>query len=484
MKSSFGKRLFRLLLLFAIFPSLLLIIAGYYLSTENLWLDTSDQSDYFLRLTEYNHNKYFEYLENDIYTYLNESEAKPLFADFLFIKSNSEIEIIKGDQNISEELISRFPNASEQSGNGLVETDSVIYQYSFLIKSENQKIYAGILHDHEYISLITAYQSSRAALTSTRQLNNKYLIFIGFLFIILAFITILCAYYFSSKISKNMSRPLVDMAIAANEISRGNFKQQVKLSGSSEMVSLISNFNEMAEKLEQTTARLTQSERVAAWRHIARRFAHELKNPLQPILVSLYQIEKKMTGNPLQLEIKDQLKSVSEEIKHLTELADRFSMLAKLPEPKHELIDLNGLLKSLAELYHDQLNSYSFKLNLPDSKIDVQLDNTYFREAIHNLLKNAIEASDKNDLITLSLSKDNNEAIITLEDEGEGMSDDVLASARMPYYTTKQSGSGVGLAIVEKTINEINGHLEINSELGNGTTIIIRIPLAKEEHNV
>lgn len=483
MKSSFGKKLFRLLLLFAILPSLLLIVVGYYLSTENLWLDRNEQDDYFLSLTEYSNNKYFNYLNNDIDRFINKTDSNPVFADFLFITSDTETKIIKGKQTISENLISRLVTKSEQKGSGLFEMDSIIYQYSFQAYAKNHRVYAGILHDQEYISLIAAYQSNRATRTSTQQLNNKYLLFIGIIFIIFAFFTLILAYYFSSKTSKIISRPLVDLANAANAISEGNFKQQVKLSGSSEMVSLISSFNEMAEKLEQTTARLTQSERVAAWRHIARRFAHELKNPLQPILVSLYQIEKKLSGKPIQNEIKNQLKSVSEEIKHLTDLADRFSMLAKLPEPKIEVVDLSELLKSLAELYSNQLKSYSFNLNLPDSIMNVQLDIAYFREAIHNLLINAMEASSKGDVITMTLSKNSNEAIITIEDHGEGMSTDVLASAKMPYYTTKQSGSGIGLAIVEKTINEIDGQLEISSESGKGTIITIRIPLTEKGNN-
>jgi len=482
MKSSFGKKLFRLLLLFAILPSLIMILAGYYLSTEKLWLNNTND-EYFLKLTEYLHKQCLNNINSDLYYFSQDKEYSSFYSDFIFTKSDADVSIIKGEQKLSSQLITRLIDGSQQRESGLFETDSAIYQYASIITDDSTIILAGSIYELEYVSLISTYQADRAAQTSSRQLNNKYIFFLGLMFLILACLTIIFAYYFSSKISRNISRPLTDLAVAANAISEGDFKQQVKLSGSTEMVSLISSFNEMADKLEQTTAKLTQSERVAAWRHIARRFAHELKNPLQPILVSLYQIEKKLTGDPIREEINNQFQAVSEEIKHLTDLAERFSMLAKLPEPQLNTIDLRKVMNSLSELYRDQLKPYAFQLQLPDQKIPVRIDLTYFREAVHNLFKNAMEASSEGDVIIFSLIKENNMAIITLEDNGGGMSDDVLASARMPYYTTKQTGSGIGLAIVEKTINEINGQLEISSEKGKGTIIRIRIPIVEEGKN-
>ncbi len=483
MNLSFGKQLFRLLLLFAILPSLLLIITGYYLSTENILINTNETDDNFLELSDYYNNRNSEYLEDEINRYVEDNDYYPLIADFMYINSGVFTGIHKGVQILSEQLINSLLKHKNDTNNLILIIDDTIYQYNVKVLDTNNIIYAGFKFDQTYSELMQSYQDKRAELISVKYLNKKYLLFVGIIFITLAIITIIFAYYFSSKISKNMSKPLAKLALAANAISEGNFNQQVKLSGSSEMISLISNFNEMANKLEQTTAKLTQSERVAAWRHIARRFAHELKNPLQPILISLYQIENKLIGTTDQNEIKDKLKLVSDEIKHLTDLADRFSMLAKLPEPKLNTIDLRKVMNSLTELYHDLLKPFSFHLQLPDYEIPVSIDLTYFREAIHNLFKNAIEASTHGDVIMFSLKKENKMAIITLEDHGEGMSNEVIASARLPYYTTRQSGSGIGLAIVEKTINEINGQLEINSEPNKGTIITIRLPLANREQN-
>ncbi|MFH2048152.1 MAG: ATP-binding protein [bacterium] len=482
MKSSFGKKLFRLLLLFALLPSFILLLVGYYLSTENLRMENNEDNS-FLKLSEYFLKQYKANIIHDLYSFAQNNNSTAIYSDFIITNSDSGVSVHKGEQILSDQLISNLIDASHYRASGLLTTDSAIYQYSSIIGNDSMTILAGVIHGLEYVTLISSYQDKRASKTSFRQLNNKYIIFLGVIFLFLACLIIIVAYYFSSKISKNMSKPLAELATAANAISEGNFNQQVKLSGSSEMISLISNFNDMANKLEQTTAKLTQSERVAAWRHIARRFAHELKNPLQPILISLYQIEKKLTGLADQNEIKDKLKLVSDEIKHLTDLADRFSLLAKLPEPKLNTIDLRKVMNSLTELYHDLLKPYSFRLQLPDYEIPVSIDLTYFREAIHNLFKNAIEASSQGDVITFSLIKKDKMAIITIEDHGEGMSDEVLASARLPYYTTRQSGSGIGLAVVEKTINEINGQLEINSEPNKGTIITIRLPLANRDQN-
>jgi signal transduction histidine kinase len=153
--------------------------------------------------------------------------------------------------------------------------------------------------------------------------------------------------------------------------------------------------------------------------------------------VSLYRIEKALNQSDQYEKIRQPLLAASEEIKHLTTLAERFSELAKLPPPKIELTDLNNLLTSVVELYREQLDNFDFSLNLPTEIVQARIDPTYFREAVHNLLKNAIDASRPGGKIILSLTLQTQLVNISVRDFGAGMSPETMRSARMPYFTTK-----------------------------------------------
>jgi len=219
-----------------------------------------------------------------------------------------------------------------------------------------------------------------------------------------------------------------------------------------------------------------QTERVAAWRNVARRFAHELKNPLQPVLISLYRMEKLLKDSPEYDRVKEPLRAASEELKHLITLADRFSELAKLPPPNVERINVGELLDSVAELYREQLTDYDFAFCTAGEVLFTRLDPTYFREALHNLLQNAADASEKRGRISLELSASDDRINVVVQDFGEGMTAETVASARLPYFTTKQKGSGLGLAVVEKVVTECGGQLLIDTLKGSGTTVTVSLP--------
>ncbi len=237
----------------------------------------------------------------------------------------------------------------------------------------------------------------------------------------------------------------------------------------------------MTQRLETTTRRLTQSERVAAWRHVARRFAHELKNPLQPILISLYRIEQSLNESGHSEKLREALQAAAGEIKHLTALADRFSQLATLPPPRLELLDIGRTLKSLTELYSEQMASYVFEVRLPAQTVQAWADETYLRAALHNVLQNAMDASTPGGRIVLHLETDNDTVNILVRDFGKGMTPQEVAAAPMPYFTTKNKGSGLGLAIVEKVMTEMGGQMGIESEPGHGTTI--RLSLSRNRQD-
>jgi len=476
MRSPFRRKLFRLFLLFALVPAVLLALAGYYLAVDTSSLPSAQPDRYAKELTTYYNNLLFQRIDSCLESYLSDSSRLSPLLDFAFLQPNGKATVTDSDTVLSPALIAKIVSSGENRPHGFVEYGGGVYQYSYRKLSDTAVLCGGLGHDSAYSRLLASFQNGYASGRWAEELRPKYLFFLTVVFVVLALVTAGIAYFFSARFSKILTRPLLELSQASKEIAAGNFRQTVHSSGTGEIQTLITNFNHMAQQLDRVTNRLAQSERVAAWRHVARRFAHELKNPLQPILISLYRIEKSLEEPADYAQVKEALQAASQEIKHLTMLADRFSQLAKLPPPKLETVDLNELLTSMATLYKEQLAAYDFALLLPSEKIYVKADETYFREGLHNLLQNAMDASEEGGKIIVELKRQRDSIDIVVQDFGKGMTDVVVASARMPYFTTKEKGSGLGLAIVEKTVNEMGGQLLISSREGHGTTVTMSLP--------
>jgi two-component system, sporulation sensor kinase E len=190
-----------------------------------------------------------------------------------------------------------------------------------------------------------------------------------------------------------------------------------------------------------------------------------------------------LEDSPELARLREPLQAASEELRHLTNLADRFADLAKLPPPALQKTNLNDLIRSVADLYREETASFAFSLELPPTTCYAEIDQTYFREALHNLLKNAMEASDPGGRILLKMSHDRDGFRFIVQDFGKGMSAEVIQSARMPYFTTREKGSGLGLAVVDKITSEMGGQLLIESQEGQGTMTTIFVPTkGSEDH--
>ncbi|UCG62798.1 MAG: HAMP domain-containing protein [Candidatus Zixiibacteriota bacterium] len=476
MKSSFGKKLFRFFLLFALLPSIILALAGYYIASQESPGARGPEPRGIPQLAEYYNNYLFGKIETSMRTWSVYRDSDPGTIDFLISFRGDTHTIIGTSLDLPAGAVTLIAQAIQSKPRGFIRLDTTYYQYATFPDSNKATLVGGLVHGPAYVELTEYIQTDIGAASSRKELISNYLLFLAVLFIALAGLTAILAYHFSARISKNLASPLTSLSEASKRIADGDFEQRVDVSGFGEIKTLIENFNRMAQQLRVTTSRLAQTERVAAWRNVARRFAHELKNPLQPILVSVFRLENALKNTDQYEVVRQPLQAATEELKHLTELAERFSQLAKLPEPKIESVNLNEFLSSIAGLYSDRLAPYKFALKVPGETVTADIDITYFREAIHNLLQNAIEACDEGGRIELTLRRENAAAVIEIKDNGRGMSHDVVASARIPYFTTKTGGSGIGLAVVDKVVSEINGSILIDSAVGQGTSITISIP--------
>lgn len=473
MEIGFGQKLFRLFLAFSLIPATLLALAGYYLvvSAGSSAFGTNQQTGD--AVVGYYADFLAARLAGDVRALVEDSSAS-VTADFILRTIGGDVAIPKGANLIGPDAAAEILAAAEASSAGYAEAGGKFYQYASR-KMTGGIVIVGFVHGAEFRSVEQAVQRGAAERSGHRELHSRYTLFLGGLFLALALITILMASFRSRKIATSIAKPLADLSDAATSIAEGDFRVRVEPSGEAEIRNLIDRFNQMAEQLESTTSRLRATERIAAWRQVARRFAHELKNPLQPILVSLYRIERKLLDTDQYDAVYEPLKAASDEVRHLKQLAERFSHLAKLPPPNMTETDIRELVANLLTLYQDADLPYNVEANLPDEPCVVAVDVAYLREALHNLIQNGLDATDRKGTVIVSIIETEHRVDISVTDDGPGMDEDTLGSARLPYFTTKPQGHGLGLAIVEKSVAEMGGQVDIVSRAGEGTTVSISL---------
>lgn len=287
----------------------------------------------------------------------------------------------------------------------------------------------------------------------------------------------LSAIYVARAISGGISEPIQQLTEAMRRVGMGDLSHRVEIKAKDEVAFLVTSFNRMAEELAISRENLQRAERAAAWRDVARRVSHEIKNPLTPIQISMYRL-RSVLPDELQAnqDFSQAFRTIMEEIDSLRRLADEFSQFARMPQISPSSQDVNEIIKSSALLFEAESRKVSFNLDLDKNIGPLQLDRELFKRAIHNLLKNAIEASHVGDTInvrTSKISSDNKKVRIDIIDHGQGMSPEVREHTGEPYFTTKKEGTGLGLAIVYRIISEHGGNIEIESEERKGTKISI-----------
>lgn len=243
---------------------------------------------------------------------------------------------------------------------------------------------------------------------------------------------------------------------------------------------LVSEYNKMVNKVEENAALLAQSERESAWREMARQVAHEIKNPLTPMKLNIQYLRQAMKND--QANIKDLTERVSasiiEQIDNLSYIASEFSNFAKMPEARPEELDLRELLQNAAELY---LNDPGLDVSIVEcaQPVVVLSDHSQLLRVCTNLLENAKQAipEDRNGRIEISLSTTDGYATIAIKDNGIGISEEVATKIFKPYFTTKSSGTGLGLAMTRKIIEFWKGEIWFETIEDEGTTFFVKLPM-------
>ena len=294
---------------------------------------------------------------------------------------------------------------------------------------------------------------------------------------------IILAILLSSWVAARVTRPVVQLARAAQDVAAGNWDTRVEIPGGDEVAQLAESFNHMTAELLAQKERLVQTERVAAWRELARRLAHELKNPLFPLQLTVENLMRARTQSPEQFDevFRESATTLLAEISNLKKIIGRFSEFSKMPQPQLQAVQVNEILGQIAKLYQAQLQApgrapIACKLELNENLGTIAADPDLLHRALSNLVLNAMDAMPSGGTLTLRTRRDDGKVIIEVADTGSGLTPEECERIFTPYYTSKQHGTGLGLAIVQSVVSDHGGRISVRSEPGRGTTFVIELP--------
>lgn len=255
--------------------------------------------------------------------------------------------------------------------------------------------------------------------------------------------------------------------------------ERIKWPYDDEIGDLVKEYNKMVDKVEENAALLAQSERETAWREMARQVAHEIKNPLTPMKLNIQYLQQAVRNDAPNLrELLQRVSaSIIEQIDNLSYIASEFSNFAKMPEARPEELVLGDLLQLAVGLYRND-EQVEVSLSMPEERILVYCDHSQVLRMLTNLLENAKQAipEDRKGMIAVTLHADDGKATISVKDNGQGIAPDVAARIFQPYFTTRSSGTGLGLAMTRKMIEFWKGEIWFETEEGQGTTFHIMLP--------
>ena len=287
----------------------------------------------------------------------------------------------------------------------------------------------------------------------------------------------------SSWAAARVTRPVEQLADAAREVASGNWSAQAQVTSTDELGELAVSFNQMTHELLAQKEQLVQTERVAAWRELARRLAHELKNPLFPLQLTVENLLRARQQSPEQFEeiFRESSATLLAEIANLKTIIGRFSEFSKMPQPQWQKLDLNEIVRNVARLFQAQLHTPEQSaivctVELANDLKPIAADPDLLHRALSNLVLNAMDAMPQGGTLILRTQREDASARIEVSDTGKGLTPEECDRLFTPYYTSKEHGTGLGLAIVQSVINDHGGRISVRSQQGRGTTFVIELP--------
>lgn len=303
---------------------------------------------------------------------------------------------------------------------------------------------------------------------------DEFLKRLGYAYVIMLIIAVGLAYLLSKYITKTLKT--ISDKINETRLEKRNEKIEIK-SSTEEISTLVNSYNSMIDELQESAVKLATSEREQAWREMAKQVAHEIKNPLTPMRLSVQSFQRNF--DPLDPKINQKIdeysKTLIQQIDTMSSIASAFSNFAKMPAQQNETLNVVDIVKLALDIFNEDYITFLAE----EEKIIAKLDRTQLIRVVTNLIKNGIQSIPDNaedPKIIVNVASMDNMVKITVQDNGVGISEDNKLKVFEPKFTTKTSGMGLGLAMVKNIVETYNGNITFISEKGRGTTFTVTFP--------
>ncbi len=283
-------------------------------------------------------------------------------------------------------------------------------------------------------------------------------------------------------VADTISKPLSLIRQRLSTLGMGRRAEPIVYESDDEIGALVKSYNEMVGQLVASEEKLAQSEREMAWKQMARQVAHEIKNPLTPMKLSIQMLRRTWKENDkerLEKQFPRTMDTLLSQIESMVRIANSFSEFARMPEAEKTTLDLNDILYEVADLF-SSTEGIRWNLQIPEAHVIMDADRDQITRTFQNIVLNAIQAMDGEGEITIGLTPQNGVALVSIRDNGPGMSEEIQQRAFEPSFSTKNSGMGLGLAIVKRIVENSNGKIWFESQPGQGTVFFIELPVRAE----
>lgn len=383
----------------------------------------------------------------------------------LLITSKGNFVVDKIDNEvISPTILKIIETTSTKRFTDLRIIDGVTYRSAYNYIKDNQFKPLGI------ISMPVAEETS---FYDTQV--NSFVILFGQVYIFIIFVAVVLAYILSSYITKTIQ--LISERIQKTNINQRNEKIRVE-NVSDEIKTLINSYNEMVDKLEESAEKLAQNQREMAWREMAKQVAHEIKNPLTPMKLTVQSFQRKF--NPEDLDsfkkMKDFCETMVQQIDTMSAVASAFSNFASMPAQQNTTLNVVKVIQLALEIFNEDF----IRFEAAEKEIIAAFDQAQIIRIINNLVKNAIQAIPNYEpfpRILVKVERKNSDVLITISDNGTGIPDGLKDKIFEPKFTTKTSGMGLGLAMIKNMIEAYGGTISFDTVLDKGTTFYVKLPI-------
>ena len=307
-----------------------------------------------------------------------------------------------------------------------------------------------------------------------KELRN-FLIRLSQVYGIMLVIAFALAYFLSTYITQSLKT--ISDKLSETSLNQKNEKIFIR-ANSKEINLLIRAYNSMVDKLERSALKLAQSEREEAWREMAKQVAHEIKNPLTPMRLTVQSFERKFDANDpdLKQKLKDYSETLIQQIDTMSSVASAFSQFASMPAQQNETLNVVEVVELALDIFNEDDVTFASE----EETIISKMDRTQLIRIITNLVKNAIQSIPENQpqkLVSVTVSKHENEVLISVRDNGTGIEEHNIPRIFEPKFTTKNSGMGLGLGIIKNIIENYKGTITFETQLGKGTVFTVSLPI-------